>query len=97
MSDSLKKGTIPLRERRTLADEWRDFERQIMPKDAPRVQRVEMKRAWYAGAVTLFALVSGGFDADSEPTELDVAYLESISNEIEAYGLTIGTREEENG
>lgn len=85
-------GTIPLRERRALADEWSDFERQCIPEGAPTMQVVEMKRAWYAGAATLFSLVSGGLDADHEPTDLDVAYLDSLHQELKVFAnrLVVG-------
>lgn len=90
MSDTtLAEGAIPLRERRSLAEEWDEFARQVMPKDAPKVQRVEMRRAWYAGAAAMLGLVSGGLDADREPTDLDVAYLESIHQELIAFSRDI--------
>ena len=89
MSETTK-GTIPLRERRSLADEWREFERAVMPKGAPQVQRVEMRRAWYAGAAMMFSLMTGGLDADSEPTDLDVAYLSSLHREIAAFSDDLG-------
>lgn len=82
-------GAIPLRERRTLADEWAEFSRAVMPKDAPEMQRVEMRRAWYAGAAAMFGLMTGGLDADHEPTDLDVAYVESLAQEIEAFSREI--------
>jgi hypothetical protein len=82
---SLNEGVIPLRERRTLYDEWFEFARQCIPEQAPEVQRVEMRRAFYAGAAVLFSLVTGGLDADKEPTDLDVAYLESLNQELKLY------------
>jgi hypothetical protein len=89
----LRGGAIPLRERRSLSEEWTEFERTIIPKGAPLVQRVESRRAWYAGAASMLGLVSGGLDADKEPTDLDVAYLESIHQELVAFSrdLTEGT------
>jgi hypothetical protein len=78
-------GAIPLRDRRSLADEWAEFSRLIVPRNAPEVQRVEMRRAWYAGAAAMFGLMTGGLDADHEPTDLDVAYVESLSEEIETF------------
>jgi hypothetical protein len=83
-------GAIPLRERRSLADEWNDFDRLIVPRDAPEVQRIEMRRAFYAGAATMFSLISGGLDSDKEPTDLDVAYLETLNQELMEFGRLIG-------
>ena len=34
---------------RTIADQWADFERLVMPQGASALQRQEMRRAFYAG------------------------------------------------
>lgn len=34
----------------TIAEQWALFSAAVMPKDAPPVQRQEMRRAFYAGA-----------------------------------------------
>lgn len=78
-------GTIPLRERRALADEWAEFAKAVIPALAGPTQRSEMRRAWYAGAAAMFGLMTGGLDADSEPTDLDVAYVESLSQELTTF------------
>lgn len=78
-------GAIPLRERRTLADEWKEFGVQVVPNGAPDVQRVEMQKAFYAGATIMFSLLTGGLDPHAEPTELDVAYVESLHQELQAF------------
>lgn len=88
--DGLVEGTIPLRERRTLAQEWTQFERSVLPRVVGKVQRVETRRAWYAGAASMLALLSGGLDADHEPTDLDVAYLEALYQEIVAFSQALG-------
>lgn len=81
----LRSGAIPLRERCSLAQEWDQFARNILPPNASEVQRVETRRAFYAGAATMFGLMTGGLDADHEPTDLDVAYVESLNQEIAAF------------
>ena len=83
---TVAKGAIPLRERRGLSDEWESYARDILPTAAPDVQKIETRRAFYAGAAAMFGLLTGGLDADSEPTELDVAFVESLSQEIAAFG-----------
>lgn len=89
MTQPQAEGAIPLRERRSLADEWRDFERRILPATAGPVQFVETRRAFYAGAQTMFNLVTGGLDADHEPTDLDVAYVESLFQEMQQFARAI--------
>lgn len=86
---TLPEGSIPLRERRSLADEWAEFARLVVPKNAPPRQVVEMRRAWYAGAAAILSLVSGGLDADHEPTDLDVAYLKSLHQELVTFAIDI--------
>lgn len=83
---TLAKGSIPLRERRVLTDEWEHYARAILPAGAPDVQKVETRRAFYAGAAALFTLMTGGLDEDSEPTELDIAFVEVLSQELAAFG-----------
>jgi hypothetical protein len=46
--------------------EWESFERDVVPKDAPLVQRQEMRRAFYAGARGLFRIQLDEFAAMSD-------------------------------
>jgi hypothetical protein len=47
--------------KRTLPDrfrpEWESYERGVMPADASEAQRIETRRAFYAGAQAAFAMV----------------------------------------
>lgn len=40
----------------TIAEQWAAFEALVMPKDAPPVQRQEMRRAFYSGAEAMLRL-----------------------------------------
>lgn len=77
-------GSIPVRERLDLDDMWKEF-RQVIPADAPPRQVVEMKRAFYSGAVGLWDAVFGSLDADKEPTKLDEAHLAHCLGQIEKF------------
>lgn len=86
----LAAGAIPLRERRSLADEWKEFERKILdPVNAGKTQRSETRRAFYAGAATFFDLQTGGFDTDHDPTELDLQYISSLHEELREFARDI--------
>jgi len=40
----------------TVAEQWALFSSAVMPKDAPSVQRQEMRRAFYSGAEAVLRL-----------------------------------------
>ena len=40
----------------TIASQWSDFERAVIPQEAPDVQRKEMRKAFYAGVSTILSL-----------------------------------------
>jgi hypothetical protein len=87
-------GKIPLRERRSFGEEWAEYEAKILPKDAPLIQRIETKRAFYMGAFLLFNLINGALDTDREPTDLDIAYLETINQEMVEFYKRMGEGKE---
>lgn len=75
-------GAIPLRERRTFADEWAQYERDVLPAGVGEVQRRETKVAFHAGAFVLFTLFTGGLDSGRDATALDIAYAEGLRREL---------------
>jgi hypothetical protein len=75
--------------RKTLFEEWFTFASSVIPERAPDIQRTEMRRAWYAGAAALFALITEGLDPEAEPTDADVAYMENLKVELEKFALDI--------
>ena len=42
--------------RNTIRQQWEDFERAVVAKNAPSVQRKEMKLAFFGGAAAILAL-----------------------------------------
>jgi hypothetical protein len=64
-----------------IASEWHIFERLILdPINAGETQRRECRRAFFAGAVTMFRLVN---DASKHPSEdVCVLNMELLSQEI---------------
>lgn len=65
----------------TIQQAWETFERDVVPKDAGRVQRTEMKRAFYAGATAALSVTSAiGEHGISE--DAGVAILEGLHQEV---------------
>lgn len=68
-----------------VADQWVDYEANVLPVDAPKVQREECQRAFYAGAFSLYFGVMRSLDPGVEPTNNDVAFMEGLEEELLAY------------
>lgn len=64
---------------------WREYAIKIIPVDAPNVQFTESRRAFYAGAISLFNTMMDSVGPGVEPTDEEVAVLDSIKAEIDAY------------
>lgn len=69
---------------------WVGCRLKWVPKDAPDVQIVEMRRAYMAGAQHLFASIMTIMDADREPTAADLNRMDLIHKELEAFRRSLG-------
>ena len=57
----------------TIADQWKFFEASVVPKNASSIQRQEMRRAFYAGAVSMLTMHLGlGDDSVSEAAAVGI-------------------------
>lgn len=77
-----------------ISDEWQSFRRSVIPASAPPVQIRESKRAFYAGAASLFSAIIAILDPSSnEPTEQDLRVMDSINQELQEFqkGLIAGS------
>ncbi len=50
----------------TIADAWQTFSADCVPRDASTLQRVEMRRAFYAGALSALTSKSPRYDLLAE-------------------------------
>lgn len=73
------------RTRPRIADEWRHAESLCVPAGASAGQRADMRTMFYMGAVARFGLLTHALDADNQPTAADVAYVEGLQAELQAY------------
>lgn len=64
----------------TVGEQWADYLRGVMPRGAPDVQIEECRRAFYAGALSMFHIVSAisasAVDDNTGAARLDTAYRE---------------------
>jgi hypothetical protein len=76
---------------RRIEQEWQEFEKKIMPKNAPEIQRKEMRRAFYAGAWTMLKLVQS-LGADGIPEEDAIGVLEEVDKECIEFLSQVGKK-----
>lgn len=69
-----------------LEDAWRSFRLTVIPPTASAVQVSEMRKAFFAGAAILQSIITRGMSEDEEPTEEDLALMETIHDELVAFG-----------
>lgn len=71
----------------TLQDQWEKFSTLVVPKDAPPIQKIEMKRSFYAGAHAYFHLIAG--DLCDVSDDAGVAMIEGWRQEIETFAAEV--------
>lgn len=72
--------------RRKLIDEgWRLYAEHALPTNAPRVQKQECKRAFYAGAGLLFEKLTNAVGPDDVSEDAGVAIMAGVDDEIRRF------------
>lgn len=66
----------------TLRQKWESYLTEVLPADAPEIQRVECRRAFYAGAKAVQAMLLATSELDEDSA---VAVLERLDGELEAF------------
>lgn len=72
-----------------IAEAWKRFEAMVLPASAGEVQRAETRKAFYAGASIMFRTMTGGVSEGDEIRDSDLALLDGIAKEVDAYGLEL--------
>jgi hypothetical protein len=75
--------------RKSINGEWESYRTQVLPKDAPPIQIMECRRAFYAGSEAFFRCV---FDVSGDDVSEDAGaeYLETLNQELQAFGRDVG-------
>jgi hypothetical protein len=75
--------------RRTVRAMWESYRAGVMPSNAPPVQVIECRRAYYAGAQGLMAQILNGIGAGPESTEPDEDFLLGIEEELTRFAVDV--------
>ncbi len=75
--------------RQLMAEQWNEFSRTVLPKDAGAVQRKEMRRAFYAGAQCILFRLIASFAPESEPTDADLKIMQDLDQELQDFAKAV--------
>lgn len=71
----------------TLSEVWNRFSHLALdPVGAHRIQRQEMRRAFYAGASAVLTILTQNMTTDEgEPTQADFALMDNLVQELDSF------------
>jgi hypothetical protein len=79
--------TMP--KRQLMSEQWNEFARKALPAGVSEIQRIETKRAFYAGAHSILFRVLRSFAPETEPTAADLQVMEDVYQELEDFARAI--------
>lgn len=79
----------PRFKKKSLAEQWTEFELSTGVATTSLIQRTEMRRAFYAGAASFLDAMLHGFTQNEEPEQEDYDYLNALTDEMEQFGRDI--------
>jgi hypothetical protein len=72
-----------------LSELWQSYAANMLPPSASDTQRRETRRAFYAGALSIFNVIVENLTEDPEPQEEDVRMLETLEEELSAFAQAV--------
>ncbi len=64
---------------------WLEYVEKVIPPDAPAIQFKECRKAFYAGAGTLFSSIMNVLGPGQEATESDLLIMDGINEELQQF------------
>jgi hypothetical protein len=68
-----------------IKEAWRSYRNEVIPSDAPNIQHIESRRAFYAGAQALLAILMTMLEPGTEATEADIRKMDEIAAELKRF------------
>lgn len=69
----------------SIFEDWKAYRQRVMPATCPDIQAVECKRAFYAGAFSLFTLLQRIVSDDAETTDADMDAMQKVDDEFKDF------------
>lgn len=71
--------------RQRIAEQWDSYAREVLPRNAPTVQRWECRRSFYSGAAAMHTVMMASLSPGGDVTDSDLNAMEEIMGELLAF------------
>jgi hypothetical protein len=75
---------MPL-QRQYVNEQWNDFSKKVLSPECSDVQRIEMRRAFFAGAVALWSIFFKGLSEGEDVQPEDLKKMSDLQAEFDHY------------
>lgn len=75
--------------KKLIASAWQSYATRVLPPQASNNQRIETRRAFYAGARAFFSGLMGALDPSPDATDGDVAAIGSMEQELQEFAKDV--------
>jgi hypothetical protein len=72
--------------RRYMAEQFDDYRRKVIPRDAHPVQVTECKRAFFAGALAIQSVIMANLTPGPDSSPADEEMMMDLTEELEEFG-----------
>lgn len=74
---------------KALEAEWEDYRRKVIPLHAGEVQVAESRRAFFAGAASVYNLITERLEPGQEATDNDLKFLDDLNTELREFAKAV--------
>lgn len=71
--------------RQFVLEKWNEFSQTVLPPNCSETQRVEMRRSFYAGAISLWNTLFANLHPGTEPGPTDLVMMDDLKDEFDEY------------
>lgn len=89
MSETSEKPPKTRPARRRMSEQWEDYSKRVLRSDAGFAQRMETRRAFYAGAAAIQSVVMKSLSPGAETTDEDLDVMQDLHLELEEFARVV--------
>lgn len=74
----------------TIAQEWESYRDRVLPRDADETQIDQCERAFYAGNLSFFTIITRQLSHGNDVSKADIGMLTALKKELRDFAMKAG-------